>query len=278
MDGLEAKNFPLTMRFDKNSAEFFVEDNMIKVKMAIDRPEKGKLIWITANLMPKRCLTYKYYKLLFSSQKGYKLPFRLMMRSGQIYAKITVEKETLLATSTKPHINVGIDLNAYWVGKRELGNPMAVAFLKDDNSFARQPLLIQEWAEIPKLIRKTQRDGAGTKKVIENQLGLIIKKLLDLTKDYQVTFKLENLKGLNKLKGGQSKFSYHKLLDMLETKSLDVQVVNPAYTSQTCSKCGKLGRAEGRHFSCGCGYQNHRDINASINIAKLSMDLVPQRL
>ena len=49
-------------------------------------------------------------------------------------------------------------------------------------------------------------------------------------------------------------------------------LVNPKYTSQTCSECGhkdKLNR-KGNDFKCRiCGYELHSDLNASINIAQM---------
>lgn len=269
--GLTAKNYPLTIRFDRGCATFFVEENKVKVEMAIHRVEKGKIDKITAFLTEKKNLKYKYYKLLFATKKGYKLPFKLVMRNGQIYAKISVEKEKMIAQNVKPHLNIGIDLNAYWVGKGR-GNPLGVSFLNDDGTFARQPLLIKEWAAIPCIIREKQREGrAKVKKAVKNQMGLIIKKILALTKDYDVTFKVEDLKGLNKVKGPYSKFFYREFTQMLENKSLQIMYVDPRYTSKICSKCGDFGVTdENRMFFCEKCYTKgiNRDINAAVNIAK----------
>jgi len=45
-------------------------------------------------------------------------------------------------------------------------------------------------------------------------------------------------------------------------------MVNPAYTSQSCSSCGNLGIRNGSQFSCPfCGYKADADFNASKNIA-----------
>jgi len=271
--GLESKNYPLSMRFDKDNSKFFIDekDNKVKLEIAIERPEKGTLTRITTTLMPKRNLTYKYYKHLFTSQKEFKLPFMLKMRNGQIYTKITVDRQTLIADSTKPTVNVGIDIRAHWLGQ-SYGNPMAAAFVNEDGSFARQPILIHEWMEIPKMIRVNQRKQKLTKKLVENQIGLIIKQLIELTKEYNPVFKLEDLTNLNKLKGPYSKIFYRKFKMMLQNKSLNDIMVNPAHTSTTCSKCGQKGKTEKRTFYCETCYPKgfNKFINAAINIAKTS--------
>lgn len=50
--------------------------------------------------------------------------------------------------------------------------------------------------------------------------------------------------------------------------------VDPAYTSQTCSKCGtidKSSRKSQARFECqGCGHVDHADVNAAKNILRLS--------
>ncbi|WP_157404745.1 zinc ribbon domain-containing protein, partial [Shouchella shacheensis] len=55
-----------------------------------------------------------------------------------------------------------------------------------------------------------------------------------------------------------------------EMEGLQVEYINPRYTSQTC-KCGHASKANRRGllFSCtACGYTAHADANASYNIAE----------
>lgn len=53
-------------------------------------------------------------------------------------------------------------------------------------------------------------------------------------------------------------------------KGIAVEFVDPRYTSQGCSKCGfisRANRASQSEFSCKeCGYQNNADYNAALNI------------
>lgn len=47
---------------------------------------------------------------------------------------------------------------------------------------------------------------------------------------------------------------------------LQVVFVSALYSSQRCSKCGRLGYREGRRFFCPyCKYEDHADVNAARN-------------
>ena len=55
-----------------------------------------------------------------------------------------------------------------------------------------------------------------------------------------------------------------------EAQGKTVFYVNPAYTSQTCSRCGQKGIRKGLTFKCKhCGFELNADLNASRNIASL---------
>ena len=68
-------------------------------------------------------------------------------------------------------------------------------------------------------------------------------------------------------------FSYSELHSKLIYKSMhmnrEVVKVNPAYTSQDCSNCGKRKKLKlsEREYKCdNCGLKKRRDHNAAINI------------
>lgn len=59
---------------------------------------------------------------------------------------------------------------------------------------------------------------------------------------------------------------------MLDYKAHRVEKVNPAYTSQTCHRCGHVAEENRRkeRFECvSCGYAGNADINAAFNVLAL---------
>lgn len=70
-----------------------------------------------------------------------------------------------------------------------------------------------------------------------------------------------------------STWSKGTLLERLSIKLIEKGIkeiiVNPAYTSQICSKCNHLGTRNGKEFKCtNCNLNIDADFNASINIKK----------
>ena len=107
----------------------------------------------------------------------------------------------------------------------------------------------------------------------------ISRKIVNEAKYTNCAIKLENLKGIRKNKKQKLSFkytvnswSYHQLQVFIEYKAkilgVPVFYIHPAYTSQNCNKCGKLGKRNSKKFKCPCGYTSHADTNAAWNIAK----------
>lgn len=91
----------------------------------------------------------------------------------------------------------------------------------------------------------------------------------DLT-NIRFTSKRRNKKFRTKL----GRWSFSQLRSFLEYKSVlngvKLVVVDPAYTSKTCSICYHVGNRKNKSFKCeNCGNDMDADVNASLNIATL---------
>lgn len=96
--------------------------------------------------------------------------------------------------------------------------------------------------------------------------------------------KLEDLKGIRdssnsnykgkKFRRATNNWNYATFRFMVEYKAricgVPLEFVDPAYTSQKCSRCGHTEKAnrKNKKFKClSCGHADHADANASFNIA-----------
>ncbi|MBU2755286.1 IS200/IS605 family element transposase accessory protein TnpB [Acidithiobacillus sp. CV18-2] len=77
------------------------------------------------------------------------------------------------------------------------------------------------------------------------------------------------------------RWAFRQLQDFVAYKAqgvgISVEYVNPAYTSQTCSVCGAIGKRVKHRFTCSCGNRRHSDVNASVNIAGFAEPIGPAR-
>jgi putative transposase len=124
-----------------------------------------------------------------------------------------------------------------------------------------------------------QTKGKETRKV-KNLNHKISKRIVEFAKANKCGIKLEDLTGIRNNKKNNRAFrytlnswSYYQLGTMIAYKALlqgiPVQHVDPAFTSQNCSRCRHLGQRNGKVFKCvSCKHTGHADVNASFNIAK----------
>ena len=110
-----------------------------------------------------------------------------------------------------------------------------------------------------------------------NKINEVVNKFVNTYKDTDIVCEdLKRVKHASKLyKKTNNKlqyWSYKQVLDKLnslsELKGFKLIKVEPAYTSQTCSNCGAIIKAnrQGELYSCSCGLLIDADTNAAINI------------
>jgi len=84
----------------------------------------------------------------------------------------------------------------------------------------------------------------------------------------------ERIKAGKRMRSRLHRWAWRQLQTFVEYKAkaagITVEYVNPAYTSQTCSGCGELGKRVKHRFVCEkCGLRAHADLNASRNLARI---------
>lgn len=89
----------------------------------------------------------------------------------------------------------------------------------------------------------------------------------------------KRIKGNKRIRSRLHRWSWYELQQFVEYKAeaqgIKVLHVNPAYTSQVCSKCDCLGSRNKHLFKCSnCGSYQHSDCNAAINLLKLGESVV----
>ncbi|TBX59060.1 transposase [Bacillus mycoides] len=107
---------------------------------------------------------------------------------------------------------------------------------------------------------KTSREIIGF--AIANQISVIrLEQLTNIRQTARTSRK--NEKNLHT-------WSFYRLAQFIAYKAtiagIQIEYVNPAYTSQSCPKCAEKNKARDRKYKCPCGFKTHRDIVGAMNI------------
>ena len=106
--------------------------------------------------------------------------------------------------------------------------------------------------------------------MVKTMAGEVSNKLVDAHPGAVFVVEDLDLRGCN----GAKRFAYRALHHSLEVKA-PCEVVNPAYSSQTCPSCGYVSRSNrhGIKFICrSCGRKSHADVVGGINLLGRSED------
>ena len=134
-----------------------------------------------------------------------------------------------------------------------------------------------------RLIKKMKNKESNITRDLNHKIS---RKVVNYAVENKAGIVLENLKGIRKNKKNAKSFryslnswSFYQLQTFLEYKAkllgIPVVKIDPAYTSQQCSKCGLLGNRNKKQFKCShCGHVEDADVNASFSIALRHMGIL----
>lgn len=198
---------------------------------------------------------------------------------GKETAHVSVEIIEHVAKKTDRFI--GIDCNT-------TGHAAVVAIPHTGKIHKLGKSAIHTHTKYKQIRKKLQRQGKFSllqkiknkeSRIVKNINHHISKKIVDIAMSEKSGIRFENLKGIRKNKKHSRSFryslnswSYYQIQKFTEYKAkkqgVEVAYVAPAYTSQTCSRCGSLGNRDRKKFQCVCGHADHADVNASFNIGR----------
>ena len=209
-------------------------------------------------------------------------------QSGQFFAVFTCEVD-MPERSTHPGPSVGLDqgLKSFVVGSNGLVIEPPKFFRKGEKKLRKEQRRLSRKVKGSKNRRKQRRKVARVHLKIANQRDDFIHQLSrELASKYSVIV-VEDLQLTNLVRNHSLAKSFNDaglgtFIDMLEYKVSETGAqlvkVNPAYTTQTCSRCGNVRQGENkvqlgeRTYHCPtCGLEMDRDLNAANNIHRAGL-------
>lgn len=209
------------------------------------------------------CLPIKYHKhsLKFKDWKR-KKSVQLQRIDGKYFLNFIYEKENTKKCSNE---KIGIDLGAH-------------KLIADSNG----KFYGKDLYDIYNRLAKKQRGSKKYKRLLKqktNRVNEVCNMFINEHKNTDIVCEdLKNVKHKSSFyKSVNNKlqyWSYRQVIDKLESlsesKGFTLIKVDPSYTSQTCSNCGAVIKAnrDGEHYHCSCGLEIDADTNAAINILR----------
>jgi len=202
---------------------------------------------------------------------------RITQKNGKWIAQIAVDTPVeITSCDAVMGVDLGLKVPAVAVtetGKTKFsGNGRMNKYMKRKHRTKRKALgKAKKQKEINKLSNKEQR-------WMRDQDHKISREIVNFAVSRGVgTIRLEQLANIRQTARTSRKneknlhtWSFYRLANFIEYKaniaSIQVEYVNPAYTSQICPKCGALNKAKDRLYKCDCGFKTHRDRVGAMNI------------
>jgi putative transposase len=128
-----------------------------------------------------------------------------------------------------------------------------------------------------------KRAGAREKRKTDDVIHKVTRKIVEYAKENNAGIRVEDLTGIRKNVTRQfckennytlNSWPFHRIRTVLAYKAkergVELQVVDPRWTSAACSRCGHTEKENRKRkvFRClKCGHLDHADVNAAFNVA-----------
>jgi len=247
--------------FDVTSDKFRITDDGVRI-------EKIGLLHVDLRKVPWRTAVSKALKV--------------EEKSGNLYLHVTyaIDREELDSRKTDNGKVVGVDMNVRNVTTHDGESP--TVYLREDTP-VQDEAMARHQRKLSKQVRRSVRYRKRQQTLRKHQAKRAAKRRDQRHKTTTAIARqgsvvvCEDLKtqGMTKCKGKylnrESRTTgWYAMRQMLAYKSREFGLVNPAYTSCTCPKCGhvdKNNRKTQERFECvKCGYEANADSNAGFNI------------
>ncbi|WP_447975023.1 RNA-guided endonuclease InsQ/TnpB family protein [Nitrospira sp. Kam-Ns4a] len=212
----------------------------------------------------------------------------LVCRQGRWFFNLVVESGDVTPVASGPVM--GVDVGERNLAATSLGQVFGGEHLRDqrDRYLALRRRLQSNGSRSAKQkLRQVSGNEARRVKQINHETS---KKIVQAAIEAGVAkIVMEDLTHIrSRIKAGKRvrarlhRWAFRQLQRFIEYKAkaagIVIEYVEPAYTSQTCSCCGKIGKRVKHRFVCEqCGLRAHADVNASRNLARMGGTAVPSR-
>lgn len=252
-----------------NNQNFKIQDNYISFPVMIDG--KSKRISVKTKMTDKQ-------KLILSSHRLGTM--RIVIKNiNTLVAQFVYEINEIEKVNESNNV-MGVDLGI---------KCPAVSYCTDgsvkfydngrNNKYMRRHYAnLRKWfqkAKKPTVVKRIKNKEQRIMKDIDHKIS---REIVNTAKKHKAkVIKLERLENIRSTTRTSCKnnpslhtWSFYRLAQYIEYKAklvgIEVEYVDPAYTSQKCTQCGNIHHAKDRKYICKCGYHTHRDLLGAINI------------
>lgn len=249
-----------------NNQNFKIQDNYISFPVMIDG--KSKRISVKTKMTDKQ-------KLILSSHRLGTM--RIVIKNiNTLVAQFVYEIEKVNESNNVMGVDLGIKCPA--VSYCTDGSVKFYGNGRKNKYMRRHYANLRKWfqkAKKPTVVKRIKNKEQRIMKDIDHKIS---REIVNTAKKHKAkVIKLERLENIRSTTRTSRKnnpslhtWSFYRLAQYIEYKAklvgIEVEYVDPAYTSQKCPQCGNIHHAKDRKYICKCGYHTHRDLLGAINI------------